>query len=220
MIRGPARIAALAAVLAAAAAAPARAEDRPPVTVAAAPASEPPPDPAVSEAGEANLESIAPRKGFMFTAAFGGGLSIGLGMDNATGRGGAATFRLAHVANARTVFGVEIVVSALFFSVLKELYQTNVTNFLVAAQYYIGPALWIRGAAGLGRYGGEELRNDAGSVLRERFRYAGPAASGGAGVDIVRLKRFRASLEFTSTAMITRDGILSSSGILFGLTID
>jgi hypothetical protein len=192
---------------------PARAEDR-----AAAPA-EPPPDPAVVEAGDANLEPIALRKGFIVTVALGGALSVGLGMDNATGQGGAATLRLAHVANARSVFAVELVGSALFFNVSEKLYRTDVTNLLVAGQYYINPALWIRGAVGLGRYAGGELRMDD-FITRERFRIFGPAGSAGAGVDIVRLKRIRASLEFCSTAMINGDGVLSSNGFLFGLSID
>jgi hypothetical protein len=186
---------------------------------AAAPAPEPAPDPAVAEAGDANLESIAPRKDFIVTAAIGGALSIGIHMDNATARGGAVTLRLAHVANARAVFATEIVASALFFSVSGHLYQTNVTNFLVAAQYYINQALWLRGAIGLGRYGGDQLRMGD-FILHERFRYAGPAGSAGAGIDIIRLKRLRAGVEFTSTAMVNRDGVLSSNGLLFGLSID
>jgi hypothetical protein len=186
---------------------------------AAALAPEPAPDPAVAEAGDANLESIASRKGFIFTAALGGALSIGIHMDNATARGGAITLRLAHVANARAVFATEFVASALFFSVSGHLYQTNVTNFLIAAQYYVNQALWFRGAVGLGRYGGEQLRMGD-FILHERFRYAGPAGSAGAGIDIIRLKRLRAGVEFTSTAMVNRDGVLSSNGLLFGLSID
>ena len=210
MIRGLPAGALVAAVLASP---PARAEDRP------AAAREPAPDPAALEAGDANLESIALRKGFIFTLALGGSLSVGLGMDNATGQGGALTLRLARVANARTVFATELVGSALFFSVNGSLYQTNATSFLIAGQYYLNPALWIRGAAGLGRYAGGELRmGDA--IFRERFRLLGPAGSAGAGIDIVRLKRLRASVEFCSTAMFNRDGVLSSNGFLVGLSID
>jgi len=220
MSGGPVRVAALAAAALAVIPARARAEDRPAAPPAPAPAApEPPPDPAVVEAGDANLESIAPRQGFMFTFALGGALSLGFGMDNATARGGAFTARLAHVANARTVLAVEIVGAGLFFSVSGNLYRTDVTNFLVSGQYYMNPALWLRFGGGLGRYTGEELRMGD-FILRERFRYAGPAGSAGAGVDIIRLKRLRASFELCTTAMINRDGVLSSSGILFGLTID
>jgi hypothetical protein len=222
----PARSWLLVAAALAALPARARAEDRPSpaapaarIAATSAPAPEPPPDPAAVEAGDANLEPTSPRKGVSFTAAFGGAASIGFGMANATGRGGAATLRLAHVANARSLVAVEVVISALFFSVSGQLYQTSATNFLVAGQHYLNPALWVRGAVGFGRYGGEQLRIGE-AIFRERFRYAGPAGSAGAGVDVFRLGRFRGSVEVSSTAMINRDGVLSSNSLLFGLTLD
>jgi hypothetical protein len=203
MSRAPGCLAALAAAMLAPSAA--RADDKP--------------DPAAIEAGDANLEPLALREGLIFPLGLGGALSVGIGMDGATGQGGAGTLRLAHVANARSTIAVEIVGSALFFNVSGHLYRTDVTNFLVAGQYYLNAALWLRGGIGLGRYGGPELRMEN-FILRDRFRYAGPAGSAGAGVDLVRLKRFRASVEFCSTAMINRDGVLSSSGFLLGLSID
>ncbi len=204
----------VAGALAAALLAPAsaRAEDR------AAPAPEPPPDPAAVEAGDANLEPVE-RRGMIFTFALGGGLSIGLGMANATGQGGAASLRLGHVANARTVVAAEFVGSALFFGVNGELYRTDVQNFLISGQFYVGPALWVRAGVGFGRYAGNELRMGE-AIFRERFRLAGPAGSAGAGVDVVRLRRVRASLEFCSTAMINRDGVMSSNAFLIGLSVD
>lgn len=197
-----------------------------PVTAAAAaaaPAAPPPPpappDPAALEAGEANLEPTALRQGLIVTLGFGGAFSVGFGMNNATGSGGAYTLRLAHVANARAVFAIEIVGSALFFDVLDSLYRTDVQNFLLSGQYYLNQALWLRAGLGLGRYGANEHRVDE-VVVRDRFRLAGPAGSAGAGIDIVRLKRFRASVEVCSTAMLNRDGVLSSNAFLFGFSID
>jgi hypothetical protein len=187
----------------------------------AAPA-EPKPDPAALEAGDANLESTALRQGIVVTLGIGGGLSIGLGMDNATGRGGAGTLRIAHVANRRTMVAIELVGSALFFTVKEStLYRTDAANVLLSAQYYVNPALWLRAGAGWGRYAGNRFVDEATMLeLRKRIRLAGPAASVGAGIDIVRLKRFRAGLEVSSTAMINRDGILSSNSFLFAFSID
>ncbi|HWO20412.1 MAG TPA: hypothetical protein VNO30_16700 [Kofleriaceae bacterium] len=182
-----------------------------------------PPDPsAVEAADDANLESTALRRGLIVTLGIGGALSIGLGMENATGTGGAGTLRVAHVANARAVFAAEIVGSALFFKIKAledRLYRTDVQNFLLSGQYYVNPALWLRAGLGLGRYHGDEVRMET-IVVRERLRLIGPAGSVGAGVDLIRLKRFRASLEICSTAMINREGILSSNGFLFGFSID
>jgi hypothetical protein len=192
--------------------APARGEDR------AAAGAEPPPDPAAVEAGEANLEPIE-RRGIVVTVALGGGLSIGLGMDNATGQGGAGTLRLGHVANARTVVAAELIGSALFFGVSGELYRTDVQSFLVSGQRYVSPALWFRAGVGVGRYAGNELRiGDA--IFRERFRLAGPAGSAGAGVDVLRFRRVRASLEICSTAMFNSEGVMASNAFLFGLSFD
>jgi hypothetical protein len=184
---------------------------------------EPKPDPAALEAGDANLESIALRKGIVVTLGIGGGLTVGLGMDNATGQGGAGTLRIAHVANRRTMVAIELVGSALFFK-LKEnasLYRTDAANFLLSAQYYVNPALWLRAGAGWGRYAGDRFVDEATMLeIRKRVRVAGPATSVGAGVDIIRLKRFRAGVEVSSTEMLNRDGILSSNSFLLGISID
>jgi hypothetical protein len=191
---------------------PARAEDR------AAPAPAPPPDPAAIEAGEANLEPIE-RRGVVFTVALGGGLSIGLGMDNATGQGGAVTLRVGHVANARTVVAAELVGSVLLFGVNGKLYRTDVQNLLISGQRYISPALWVRAGVGVGRYAGNELRmGDA--IFRERIRLVGPAGSAGAGIDVLRFRRGRASLEFCTTAMLNREGVMASNAFLLGLSFD
>lgn len=185
----------------------------------AAPARESLPDPAAVEAGEANLEPTAARQGVSLMLGLGGALSVGLGVSNATGRGGAGTLRIAHVANARSVVAVEASASALFFGVSGSLYQTNTQHFMLAGQYYLNPALWVRAAVGFGRYGGDELRMGD-LIFRERFRLAGPAGSAGAGIDLARWRRLRAGVEFSSTAMINREGVLLSNGFLIGLTVD
>jgi hypothetical protein len=119
------------------------------------------------------------------------------------------------------MIAVEIAGSALFSSVgaMDKLYRMDATCFLVAGQFYVNPALWLRTGLGVGRFAGEEyVEGDL--VLRPRVRYVGPAASIGAGVDIVRLKRFRLSVEFSSSALLNRDGVLSSSSFLIGGSID
>lgn len=191
-------------------------------TAAVAPAHAGTPDPSVGSAGDANLEPESPRRGVAVTLAFGGGMTLGIGVDNATGRGGAGLLRIAHVATPRTQLTIELATSALFREVRfgmgpdanTELLNDEATNLLVGAQYYVNPALWLRAGAGLGRY-----RADAPSGQVGR-RLAGPASSFGAGIDVLRWSRVRLGLEITSTAMLTREGILSASGLLLGVTID
>jgi hypothetical protein len=225
MIHGrPAALTAAAALLVAGAAGAAGAGDAAAVAdPAPAPAltttPEPTPDPAAVDAGEANLESQAARKDFVVTLGLGGAISIGLGMEDATGQGGAGMLRLAHVANARVMFAIEFVGNALLSNVARTLYRTDVQSFLLSGQYYINTALWLRAGLGFGRFAGDKLEKE-GLIFRERFRLAGPTGAVGAGIDLARYGRLRASIEFGSTAMINRDGILSSNGVLLGLSFD
>jgi hypothetical protein len=210
--------------LLAATAAPARAE-APPSTIPAKP------DQSAIDAGEANLASIAVRKGLVFTFALGGAITLGFGrdddvatVDNATGRGGAVTLRLAHVATPRTLVTVEVTGGTLFYSIsagdMKRTYRTEFQNFLVGGQFYVKPAIWIRGGLGFGRQNGEDLDLEGTPNARKRFRLPGPAGWVGVGIDLLRRKWFRMSAEVTSTASINREGVLSSSGFLIGFSVD
>jgi hypothetical protein len=194
------------------------------------PPKEPEPDPAVQN-HEANLESNAARQGFVFTFAFGGAVTLGFGVNDSTGTGGAGTVRLAHVATPHSLVTLEVVGSALFHQVTEGMgadaktstYTNQLTNFMVGAQVYANPALWFRTAAGIGRYKGDHvlLESRPGTPqMRGDLHLLGPSLSIGAGVDIIRLKRFRMSAELQGTGLINREGLLSSGGFLLGLTID
>ena len=203
------------------------------VMLAAAPAwaDGPKPDPAADRAGEANLESQATRQGIAVTVAAGGGVTLGFGVRDSTGTGGAAVVRLAHVATPRTSVVLEIAGSGLLHQVQEGMgpdaetktYVNQVSNFLIGAQIYANPALWFRIAAGFGRYFGDHvtLESKPGQPrMVGDIRLAGPAFSTGAGVDFVRLKRVRIGAEILVTGMINREGLLSSGGFLFGITVD
>jgi len=199
-------------------------------TAAADDAKEPKPDPAV-QAGEANLESTAQRKGLVFTFGVGGGITLGFGVNDSTGTGGAAVLRLAHVATPRALVTLEIAGSGLLHQVqegmapndVTKTYVNQVTNFLVGGQFYANPALWFRIAGGFGRYLGDEvlLESRPGTPQRRGdLKLAGPAGSVGAGVDFVRLKRVRLGAEIMATGMINREGLLSSGGFMFAISVD
>lgn len=214
------------ATLAAGAGGDARAQPAPPAAEEGA--GDPAIDPAALDAGEANLESTADRQGMIFTSALGAAFSVGIGMPNATGQGGAITLRMGRVASPRSVVGVELVGNALFADVdgseAGSLYRTDATNLLVFGQYYAKRALWLRLGLGAGRYAGERYAvtgPDMSEILvRPRRRLAGPAGSLGAGVDVLRVKRFRMSLEFSATSLLNRDGVVLSNAFLLGLTYD
>ena len=185
------------------------------------------PDPAALQAGEANLESIAPRQGLVFTFSTGVGVTLGFGINDSTGTGGAAIVRLAHVATPRTLVLLEVAGSGLLHQVQmgdeRKTYVNQVSNLLVGAQFYANAALWFRVAGGVGTFVGKEvlIEPEPGMPARRGdLELAGPAMSVGAGLDFVRLKRVRLGVELMGTGLLNREGVLSSGGFLFSIGID
>ncbi|HEU0032093.1 MAG TPA: hypothetical protein VFQ53_15775 [Kofleriaceae bacterium] len=189
------------------------------VLVASGPAAaDPQPDPAAERAGDANLESTSRRSGRNFTAALGGGLTLGFGIEDSVGRGGSASFRLGQVATERSVLTLEIAGVASFHKVNAEgaeLKRNDDTNFLVGAQRWINPALWVRIAVGLGVYKGDDVGPDLDDVT-----LVGPAGLFGAGFDLVRTRRLAFGIEMMSIGMINRDGLLASNAFMLDLSIE
>lgn len=194
--------------------------------VAAAPqppkqGSEPKPDPTAVEAGEgANLESMGQRTGMVTTLSLvGGGVSLGINMRGATGQGQAAILRVAHAATPRTMVGLELVYNSQLQLGGGSFFSVHSFNALVGAQYYLNPAVWVRGAAGAGVLVAEDIVEDD-LVTREGFARLGPTLSGGAGADIFRGKRFRLGAEYCATAWYYDGGVLLSNALLLNIGFD
>jgi hypothetical protein len=178
------------------------------------------PDPAVTDAGEANLESTEDRRGLTFTGSFGGGLILGFGIKDSVGRGGSLSLRLGHVATRRTVITFELgVTAALHKPAMQSATQTNTnTNLLAGALSYVNPSLWLRFAGGLGAYQGRQVALPTGQL--GNVTLVGPVMLGGVGIDIARVKAAVLGLELGTSAMINRDGVLIASGVNLGLAFD
>jgi hypothetical protein len=192
-----------------------------PITSAAVtPASEPP-DPAVEEAAEANLESIQTRRGLTFDASAGAGLIFGIGVKDSVGRGPAVSLRLGHVATRHTVITFEVdVTTALHEPVATHTTEANTsTNLLAGARYYVNRSLWLRGAGGIGAYLGKKVKVVDNGMLGD-ITVIGPAVLGGVGVDIARFKWAVLTLDAATSAMINREGVLIVSGLKLGLSFD
>jgi len=208
--------AALAALVSVAHAAPRAA----PVTSAAVAPASGPPDAAVQEAADANLESIEARRGLTFDAALGGGLMFGFGIKDSVGRGGSLSLRLGHVATRRTVITFELHVTLALHKPAEAsptAANSNV-NLLAGARHYVNPSLWVRGAAGLGVYQARDVAV-MGGMLGD-VTLIGPALLGGVGLDVARFKWTVLTLELATSAMANRDGVLVASGINAGLSFD
>jgi hypothetical protein len=186
------------------------------------PASPPPPDPAALAAGDANLETTSRRRGRNFTLAGGGGLTIGFGIEDAVGNGGAVSFRLGHSATPRTVLTAELATVVLLHRVAateeSELRRNEDVNLLLGAQFYPNRTLWLRTAFGLGVFNARNISDGMGGV--RDVRLPGPAALVGAGLDLLRAGRISAGVELMSIAMINREGLLSTGGFLFNITVE
>ena len=192
-----------------------------PITSAAVTPTSEPPDPAVEEAAEANLESNQTRRGLTFDASAGAGLIFGIGVKDSVGRGPAVSLRLGHVATRRTVITFEIdVTTALHKPVTTNTIEANTsTNLLAGARYYVNPSLWLRGAGGVGAYLGKKVAVVDNGRLGD-VTLVGPAVLGGIGIDLARWKWAVLTLDVASSAMINREGVLIVSGLKLGLSFD
>ncbi|TMQ07799.1 MAG: hypothetical protein E6J90_42490 [Deltaproteobacteria bacterium] len=203
----------------------ARAEPRPP---APAPAE---PDPAADHAGEANLESTSPRRGVTFTVSVGGGMILGLGVDNSTGRGGALSLRLGHVATPSTVIAFEIMGTGALHRPAKDpqgndapIETNTVTHLLAGAQHWINSSLWVRAAAGLGLYQGRGVRTMQDPVTNKTVYLddtrLGPAVLGGVGFEVLRVRSAAFGFETAMAAAINREGVVASTFLNLGVSFD
>ncbi|HEX7841686.1 MAG TPA: hypothetical protein VF469_29655 [Kofleriaceae bacterium] len=182
-----------------------------------------PPDPAVEEAGDANLESGANPSGVTFSASLGGGMIVGFGIDDSAGRGGAVSVRLGHVATPRTVIALGIDVTLALHQPKGEGVTANSdTNLLVSAQHYVNPSLWLRFGGGIGVYQRKQVVVavvDGMEQLGDRT-LLGPAALAGLGLDLVRFKWVVLGIEAATTAMVNREGVLLASHLNLGVSFN
>jgi hypothetical protein len=217
-VRSTARGALLVTLLAAGAARAAPSAASPPVKPAAATSDAP--DPAVVEAGDANLESIEDRTGLTFAGAVGGGLIVGIGINDSVGRGGSVSLRLGHVATRSTVITFELGITAVLHKrAMNGPTETNTSsNLLAGAQYYVNPSLWLRFGGGLGVHLGRQVTLSDGKV--GDLTLVGPAALAGVGLDLLRVKSAVLDFEIATSAMVNRDGVLIASGANLGLAFD
>jgi hypothetical protein len=183
----------------------------------------PKPDPSVEDVGDANLTPANRHHGIAFAVAVGGGLSFGIGVQGAVGKGGGFSARLGEWATKHTLVTVEIAVDALIHrpaapagSTDEQPVSTNTAaHALVGAQYYVGPGFWIRGALGWGAYAGHDE-----PMRGENIQLSGPAGLVGAGVELVRWKAVALELQFTSVTLVSREGLISSNALLLGVAFD
>ena len=180
-----------------------------------APAKPDAPDPAAQRAGDANLESIAQRHGLTLSAAIGGALTVGVGLSDSVGRGGALSLRLGQTMTENSVLTVELQSTTVLRDVGGETITNQDTNFMVGAQYFIGSSLFLRFAGGIGDY----IRNrvDSPEMVGKLItrKVAGPVGIGSGGLEYIHSRHVSLDFELFVLGMPNRDGFLLVPG--FGL---
>lgn len=177
----------------------------------------------VTVAGDANLESESAHHDSYVTLALGGGLTIGYGIRDSIGRGGAGSFRVGNMMSQQGMLTLELAGVALLHAVEtssgnSELKTNQDTNLLIGLQYFLATSFWIRGGVGLGIYKGVSVQ--LGNGTRGDVTLVGPAGVLGGGIDVIRWGPASIGVEMMSIAMLNRDGILSSGGLMLNLSID
>lgn len=181
-----------------------------------------PPDPAAEEASDANLESNDNRQGLTFTAAIGGGLLVGFGIDSSIGRGGSLSLRLGQVASRRMVATLELSGTAVLHKAAKdsETKPNNSTNLAAGLQYYVNPSLWLRMSGGIGMYQRRDVMVPGNPMLVDAVSLTGPVVIAGLGVDLLRFKATVLGIEIATSAMFNREGVLMASSFGVGWSFD
>lgn len=169
-----------------------------------------PPDPiADEESSEANLESKAPRDGYVVSLSLGAGLLVG--GDIGVGRGGSGSIRIGHVATRHTVITFELTGTGAAHRpsmTSPAVTDTNVSLYAGALRYAT-KSTWVRMSGGLTVF----TPNNDPTLAR-----AGLGGLVGGGLDLVRWGYVVLGLEVFGVASATGDGFKLNTGFMLGLT--
>jgi len=173
-------------------------------------------EPAVAQAGDANLEPTATRQGIQLTGALGGGLAIGFSVPDANGTGGRFSFRLGEPMTPSWLLTVELAGGAQLHRSADHMqtYVDNDANVLIGAQYYPSDSFFVRAGLGIGTY----MQTTAARDLANH-KYAGPAFVFGGGLELVRVKHLVFDVELFSISMANREGLLATTALCVGATL-
>jgi hypothetical protein len=172
------------------------------------------PDPATEEsAGEANLESNAPRQGMTFAVAIGAGITMGDGV----GRGPALSFRIGHVATPSSILTLEITGGSLLHEETSTMgngpiLHNDFLGLMAGGQHYVSGSFWARGATGLATY-----TIDAGGTNGNKAHFGWTSVLG-LGLDLARWHYLVVDLEtFGQLAIVGTRGVMLNTGLCLGV---
>lgn len=178
-----------------------------------APPPGPPDEITDDEVHEANLESNAPREGFVFAGALGFGVLIG--GDIGVGRGPAVALRFGHVATQKSVITFELVGSTGLHKKAMEADTLSDSSFglFAGVQHYTSPSVWVRLAGGLDVFTANANLSGVGGTA-----HGGVGALAGGGFDLARWGYLVLGFETFAMGSVTGDGFKFQLGFATNLT--
>jgi hypothetical protein len=180
---------------------------------------------ALRQAEEENFDPEGPRHGISLGAFFMGWQQIGTVDDS--GRGGGVGLRLGTAASYDTQIWLELVGGAFPNNEADQCATSRdregclsyiESSFALAAtaQRYLKPNLWLRGGGGLATY--TQVVRVGVDEIEERKARAGLAVLAGGGVDVVRFRSSRLSLETILALHRFSSGWIFDMGFGLGIT--
>lgn len=175
-----------------------------------APPPGPPDEITDDEIREANLESNAPRDGFVFAGALGFGILMG--GDIGVGRGPALSLRAGHVATRRSVITFEIVGTGGLHKNMTQTFTDSNIGLFAGVQRYTSKSLWVRLAGGLDVFTANSGGGMAGTP------HGGIGALAGGGLNLARWGYLVLGFETFVMTSVTGDGFKAQLGFATNLS--
>jgi hypothetical protein len=164
------------------------------------------------------LENPNGREGFMFGAAVGGSLYAGVGeYERAPNLGATVSLRFGTSAGPRLLWMFQLDNLTYLIQVgpptATETYTQALAVFTLAAQYYVGPALWLKAGIGPASISRTDVDGD-----RTRSLDNGLGLMGSIGGDLKRWRSWVLGLEGVGATGIFGADILTYGGVRLGIS--
>jgi hypothetical protein len=174
---------------------------------------DPQPLPVVERAGDANLEPVGPHTGVSLTASLLATSIISADSSGDVGRGPGLSLRVGRAATPDTLITLEITGGSMLHEHGSTLFTNNAADFLLGAQHYAKPTLWLRASAGIGSYIRRGIFIGKADMPAPDQSLVGAAALVGVGLDLMRRHKWALGLEGFTSLLVERNGITTASGI-------
>jgi hypothetical protein len=148
------------------------------------------------------------------------GASVTIG--GGTGNGGAVSLKVGQVVRPNAVVLLEGNYNGQGHEIGKTLYINDYTTILAGMQIWPGQSVYFRVAGGFGAYRCKQCQDpdDAMNIEPVDYRRRGITGTFAVGLELVRFKGIVLGLDASSVTSITPDGVITSLGLQWFLSVD